>query len=94
MALLEAVLSLGNVLSYARLAALGLASVMLAEVANGMPAALPGAPGLVLGVALHAVNFTLGVVSPGIAALRLQVVEFFEKFYREGGRAYRPFAVA
>lgn len=92
MALLEALLSLGNVLSYARLAALGLASVMLAEVANGMPAALPGGGGVALAIMLHAVNFTLGVVSPGIAALRLQVVEFFEKFYCEGGRPYRPFA--
>lgn len=41
LALLEVVLSLGNVLSYARLMALGIASVMLAEVANGIPAALP-----------------------------------------------------
>lgn len=94
MALLEAVLSLGNVLSYARLAALGLASVMLAEVANGMPAALPGGGGMALAIGLHAVNFTLGVVSPAIAALRLQVVEFFDKFYREGGHPYRPFALA
>ena len=90
MALLEAVLSLGNVLSYARLMALGVASVSLAEVANGMPAALPGAAGLALAFGLHAVNFTIGAVSPAIAALRLQVVEFLEKFYCEGGRPYRP----
>jgi V/A-type H+-transporting ATPase subunit I len=40
------------------------------------------------------VNFTLGLVSPAIAALRLQYVEFFEKFYREGGRPFRPFVIA
>jgi V/A-type H+-transporting ATPase subunit I len=94
MALLEAVLSLGNVLSYARLMALGLASVMLAEVANEMARAFPGAGGVALGAFLHAVNFTIGLVSPAIAALRLQYVEFFEKFYREGGRPFRPFAFA
>ncbi|WP_235969466.1 ATPase [Anaeromyxobacter diazotrophicus] len=93
MALLEAVLSLGNVLSYARLMALGVASAMLAEVANGMPAALPGAGGVALALALHAVNFTMGAISPAIAALRLQLVEFLDKFYCEGGRPYRPLAL-
>jgi V/A-type H+-transporting ATPase subunit I len=94
MAALELVLSLGNVLSYARLMALGLASVMLAEVANLVATSLrPAAAGLAIGVLLHAVNFTLGLISPTVAALRLHYVEFFEKFYEEGGAPYRPFAV-
>jgi V/A-type H+-transporting ATPase subunit I len=93
MAALELVLGLGNVLSYSRLMALGLASVMLAEVANGVAGALqPRAAGLALAVLLHAVNFTLGLVSPTIAALRLHYVEFFEKFYDAGGAPFRPFA--
>jgi V/A-type H+-transporting ATPase subunit I len=93
MALLELVLSLGNVLSYARLMALGLASVMLAEVANLVAGTLePTAAGLAIAVLLHAVNFTLGLVSPTVAALRLHYVEFFEKFYDEGGAPFRPFA--
>ena len=75
--------------------ALGLASVMLAEVANLVAGALkPAALGIVLSVLLHAVNFTLGLISPAIAALRLHYVEFFEKFYDEGGQPYRPFALA
>jgi V/A-type H+-transporting ATPase subunit I len=95
MAALDLVLALGNVLSYARLMALGLASVMLAEVANLVAGALrPAALGIVLSVLLHAVNFTLGLISPAIAALRLHYVEFFEKFYDEGGLPYRPFALA
>jgi len=94
MALLEVVLSLGNVLSYARLMALGVASVMLAEVANHMPVAVrPLAAGLALAILLHALNFTLGLMSPLIASLRLHYVEFFEKFYEGGGRPYRPFAL-
>jgi V/A-type H+-transporting ATPase subunit I len=95
MAALEVVLGLGNVLSYARLMALGLASVMLAEVANLFATTLrPAAAGLAIGVLLHVVNFTLGLISPAIAALRLHYVEFFEKFYDEGGAPYRPFALA
>ena len=95
LAVLELVLGLGNVLSYARLMALGLASVMLAEVANLVAGTLePRVAGLALGVLLHGVNFTLGLISPTVAALRLHYVEFFEKFYDEGGRPYRPFALA
>ncbi len=95
MALLELVLSLGNVLSYARLMALGLASVMLAEVANLVAVTLqPAAAGVAIAVLLHAVNFTLGLISPTVAALRLHYVEFFEKFYDEGGEPFRPFALS
>jgi V/A-type H+-transporting ATPase subunit I len=94
LAALELVLALGNVLSYARLMALGLASVMLAEVANLLAGTIePAVAGIALGVLLHAVNFTLGLVSPTIAALRLHYVEFFDKFYDEGGAPYRPFAL-
>ncbi|HUL58650.1 MAG TPA: ATPase [Anaeromyxobacteraceae bacterium] len=93
MAALDLVLGLGNVLSYARLMALGLASAMLAEVANHLAGSLrPAAAGVAAGVLLHAVNYSLGLVSPTIAALRLHYVEFFEKFYDEGGEPYRPFA--
>ncbi|ABS26770.1 ATPase [Anaeromyxobacter sp. Fw109-5] len=94
MAVLELVLGLGNVLSYTRLMALGLASVMLAEVANLVATTLrPAAAGATIGVLLHLVNFTLGLISPTVAALRLHYVEFFEKFYDEGGAPYRPFAL-
>jgi V/A-type H+-transporting ATPase subunit I len=95
LAALELVLALGNVLSYARLMALGLASVMLAEVANLLGETIePAVAGVALGVLLHAVNFTLGLISPTIAALRLHYVEFFDKFYDEGGAPYRPFALS
>ncbi len=92
---LHLVLLLSNVLSYARLMALGLASVMLAEAANRVGTALePAAFGIALAVLLHAVNFSLGLVSPAIAALRLHYVEFFEKFYDEGGFPFRPFGLS
>jgi V/A-type H+-transporting ATPase subunit I len=95
MAALDLVLGLGNVLSYSRLMALGLASAMLADVANAIGRTLsPPAAGLAIGLLLHVINFSLGLVSPLVAALRLHYVEFFERFYEEGGEPFRPFALA
>jgi V/A-type H+-transporting ATPase subunit I len=88
---LELVRTLGNILSYSRLMAVGLASVMLAEVANRLAVVVNPLPvGIGLAVFLHAVNFTLGLLSPAIQALRLQYVEFFDKFFVPGGRAFTP----
>ncbi|HET6921775.1 MAG TPA: ATPase, partial [Anaeromyxobacteraceae bacterium] len=70
------------------------ASAMLAEAANALAAAVkPFGVGLALSALLHALNFTLGLVSPAVAALRLHYVEFFDKFYQGGGRPFRPFAL-
>lgn len=89
----ELATAFGNVLSYARLMALGTASVMLAVVANGIAGTVGNlALGIVLGLLLHTVNFALGVFSPALHTLRLHYVEFFGKFYEPGGVPYRPFA--
>jgi V/A-type H+-transporting ATPase subunit I len=85
--------TLGNILSYARIMALGTASVMLAVVANRMVGAIGStAVGLLFALLFHLVNFAIGLFSPTIHALRLHYVEFFGKFYSPGGRPYRPFA--
>jgi V/A-type H+-transporting ATPase subunit I len=91
---LEIMKTIGNVFSYARLMALGVASVMLAEVANQMAEFFPLVVGVMVAVLLHAVNFVMGCFSPAIQALRLHYVEFFDKFYEDGGRPYEPFALA
>jgi V/A-type H+-transporting ATPase subunit I len=92
---LEVMKTVGNMLSYARLMALGLASVMLADVANQMAGIFSAvAVGVTAAVLLHAVNFVMGCFSPTIQALRLHYVEFFGKFYQEGGRPYVPFSLA
>jgi V/A-type H+-transporting ATPase subunit I len=90
---LEIMKTIGNVFSYARLMALGVASVMLAEVANEMAGFFPIVIGVTVAVLLHAVNFVMGCFSPAIQALRLHYVEFFDKFYRDGGRPYEPFSL-
>jgi len=89
---LELIGLVGNVLSYTRLVAVGLASVVLARVANEF-AGLAGSAllGVVIGGLFHALNLALGLFSPSIQALRLQYVEFFGRFFEPGGRPYRPF---
>ncbi len=88
----ELLSTLGNVLSYARIMAIGTASVMLAVVANQMVGAVGSTVvGLVFALLFHLVNFGIGLFSPAIHALRLQYVEFFGKFYSPGGRPYEPF---
>jgi len=83
---------IGNVLSYLRIAAIGLASVYLAKVANDTAGMIGNlVVGAILAVLLHALNLVLGAFSPTIHSLRLHYVEFFRKFYEGGGKPYKPF---
>ena len=92
---LEAALTFGNLLSYARLYGIGLASVILAEVANELGAEFGGGLMIVLGIIvaalLHTLNLALGILSPSIQSLRLNLVESFTKFYKETDVVYKPF---
>jgi V/A-type H+/Na+-transporting ATPase subunit I len=88
---LEFVGTLGNVLSYLRVGAVGLASAYLALVANQLGALGPIWVGVLVAVFFHALNLALASFSPMIQALRLHYVEFFSKFYEGGGKPFRPF---
>jgi V/A-type H+/Na+-transporting ATPase subunit I len=88
---LELLGTIGNLLSYLRLAAVGLASVYLAVVANELATVGPLWLGLIVAAFFHALNLALASFSPLIQSLRLHYVEFFSKFFVGGGRAFRPF---
>ena len=91
-ALIELLSTVGHILSYARIMALGTASLMLAIVANQMAGAFGSVlVGAVFALLFHLVNFAIGLFSPTIHALRLHYVEFFGRFFSPGGGEYRPF---
>ena len=78
-------------LSYARVMALGTASVMLAVVANKMHGAFGSAAiGIAFALVFHLVNFAITLFSPTIHVMRLHYVEFFGTFFEPGGGPYRP----
>jgi len=89
-------------LSYTRLTALGLASVLVGQVMNmlaGMVAPMSAGPvplGWVLALAIlvvgHGVNVAINLLGAFVHPTRLQFVEFFSKFYQGGGRKHAPFA--
>jgi len=89
----------GDVLSYLRLFALGLASASLAitfnQLAADVAAALPGI-GLLLQVLIllvgHLLNFVLTVVSGVIHGLRLNLIEFYNWSLADEGYPFQPFA--
>ncbi|MEN6519065.1 MAG: V-type ATPase 116kDa subunit family protein [Methanospirillum sp.] len=84
--------TMGNIMSYARLMAIGMASVMLALVANELAGEVGSVlVGALVAVLLHLMNLVMGMFSPFIQSTRLHLVEFNSKFFEGGGRPYRPF---
>ncbi len=92
---IEVMSTVGNILSYARLMAIGMASVILAMVANRLGESFEIVIiGVIVALLLHALNIALALFSPSIHAMRLHIVEFFSKFYVGGGVVYKPFRKA
>lgn len=84
----------GDILSYARLMALMLAGSVIAQVFNTL-GAIPGniVIFLIISLAGNALNFALNLLGCYVHDLRLQCLEYFGKFYEDGGRPFRPLAM-
>jgi len=84
----------GDILSYCRLFALMLAGAVIGSVFNTL-GTLTGNifTFALLFLAGHVLNFALSILGAFVHSLRLQYLEFFGKFYREGGKPYQPLAV-
>ncbi len=91
---------LGDVMSYARLAGVGMATYELAKAFNGVAVTMGNLFGggvfggiviVVILIGAHLINLFLGVLSGFVHSLRLCFAEFLMKFYDGGGREYKPF---
>ena len=84
----------GDVLSYARLMALMLSGSIIASVFNTLGAITGNVITFVL-IAMvgNALNFALNLLGCYVHDLRLQCLEFFGKFYQDGGKPFRPLAI-
>lgn len=82
---------LSDVLSYARLMALMLATSVIAMVFNTL-AALPGIFLVFVVIFLigHAFNIGVNLIGTYVHAARLQYLEYYGKFYKDGGRFFKP----
>ncbi len=92
---------LSDVLSYARLFALGIATGVIGSVFNTLGGMLMGADNIVLDILLTAIAivlliflhlFNVGINTLGafVHCARLQYIEFYGKFYETGGREFKP----
>lgn len=84
-----------DLLSYSRILALGLAAGVIAQVINilgtmGGPT-VGGFIVLVIAFVIgHLLNLVINVLGTFVHTSRLQYIEFFGKFYEDGGRPFRP----
>ena len=92
---------LGDILSYSRLMALMLAGSVVAQVFNSL-GAMPSEKGttvvtffifVLVFLVGHALNFALNLLGCFVHDLRLQCLEFFGKFYQDGGKPFEPLEI-
>ncbi len=92
---------LSDILSYARLFALGIATGVIGSVYNMLAAMLMQSPniiirigGTIIGIALlcflHLFNLAINTLGTFIHCSRLQFIEFYGKFYEPGGKPFKP----
>lgn len=85
---------IGDIISYTRLTALGVASANIGMAFNLiiglLPVPLRFTVGILIFIGLHLFNMFIAMISGYVHTLRLNYVEFFGKFYNGGGREFQP----
>ncbi len=87
---------MGDILSYARLMALGLCTTGIAMTVNVLSGMLyaAGSIGIMFAIIVffvgHLFNFVINAMGSFVHGLRLHYVEFFTKFYQSGGTEFAP----
>lgn len=86
---------LSDILSYARLFAMGLATGVICMVFNTIAGILPNnIIGIFFGVIIlivgHTFNLAINALGAYVHSCRLQYIEYFGKFFEGGGRAFKP----
>jgi len=86
-----------DLLSYMRIMALGLASAIIAQVVNVLGSLGTSPVAGIIGMTLaffigHSINMGLNVLGSFVHTSRLQYIEFFNKFFEDGGREFTPLA--
>ncbi len=84
----------GDILSYSRIMALMLAGSVIATVFNTIGAIANNLVFFfVIFIIGHALNFGLNLLGCYVHDLRLQCLEYFGKFYEDGGRPFEPLEI-
>ncbi|MCX7020861.1 MAG: hypothetical protein NTW26_01045 [bacterium] len=81
-----------DLLSYARLFALGVATGVIAQVVDTLAFQASTVWFIVIFIVGHIFNISMNALGGYIHSARLQFVEYFGKFYEGGGRIFAPFA--
>ena len=85
----------GDLVSYTRLMALGIAGGSIAAALNLIIGMFPGIAVIIVGplffIAAHTFNMLLSLLGAYVHTARLQYVEYFSKFYEGGGKPFTPF---
>ena len=89
---------MSDLLSYSRIFALGLSGAIIGQVMNILGTLSGGGffgfiALIVIFIVGHGLNLALSMISCYVHTARLQYIEFFGKFYEEGGRPFAPVTV-
>lgn len=83
-----------DIMSYVRLMALMLSGSVIASVFNTLAATFGSVIlFIIISMVGNALNLALNLLGCYVHDLRLQCLEFFNRFYKEGGKPYKPLAI-